>query len=156
MPEKATSSGPRPKLTYDFKVHLMSARWRCGYLTLIFSGIIVRQFSNSQLPKMCHGNVVRRKALIWSVSISANCQQMNVSVTHPRYLKIELELRNKERFIGVLTVLFPRCSTWHANRTSLPKTPVTLGESSGLINGPVLIWLSESSVFKAEKKYLKR
>ena len=51
-----------------------------------------------------------------------------------------------------LTVLFPRCSTWHANRTSLPKTPVTFGESSGLINGPVLIWLSESSsVFKAEK-----
>lgn len=35
----------------------------------------------------------------------------------------------------------------------MPKTPVTFGESSGLINGPVLIWLSESSsVFKAEKR----
>ena len=34
-----------------------------------------------------------------------------------------------------LTIYFPKSSIWHANWISLPKTPVTFGESSGFING---------------------
>ena len=36
---------------------------------------------------------------------------------------------------GYFTVLLPRCSMWQARRISFPKTPVTLGERSGLIKG---------------------
>ena len=65
----------------------MSVRWGGRDLALVEAGILVGQFADSQLPKMCHRHVVRRKALVGSVRVPSDCQQVDVAMPDPRDLQ---------------------------------------------------------------------
>ena len=72
----------------------------------------------------------------------------------------QCDIYNRTKYVNfwsmfkIHTVLLAKCSTWQARRTSLPRTPVTLGESSGFMKGPPLKGSSSliSSIAKAAER----
>lgn len=59
-----------------------------GYLALVDTGILSLRVSYSENPFVCMKFIMHRlETLIARVSVSTNCQQMDITMPHPRNLK---------------------------------------------------------------------
>lgn len=62
--------------------------WRSGaYLALVYSGIFPLGIPDPQRPLVRMGRVLRFEALVGRVCVTTHCQQVDISMPHPRNLK---------------------------------------------------------------------
>jgi len=74
-------------LTNYSQTNRMTNGWSRGYLALVDTRILSLRISYSENPFFCMEYVHRLETLITRVSISADCQQVNVTMSHPWNLR---------------------------------------------------------------------
>lgn len=73
-------------LTDDLKVNILANVGRGGYLTLVDSRVSDLRILYLERPVFTRRLIDRTKSLIAGVRVPANGEQVNVSVSDPRYL----------------------------------------------------------------------
>lgn len=79
-------------LTEYGEMNPMADRWGGRYLALVDTGILFLRISYSQNPFFRVKRVQRLETLIARVSVATDCQQVNVTMPHPRNLRTNDEV----------------------------------------------------------------
>jgi hypothetical protein len=75
------------KLTDNIEVNEIAAYRLCADLTFVDAGVSFLRPLYLQSPLVIVSMVIRLEALVASVRVASNCQDVNVPVSDPRHLK---------------------------------------------------------------------